>query len=104
MFPFSLAEIEKSFKQASIAVGVTALRITPHTMRHGGPSTELVEGTTSKLEAQSRGRWACLQSLNRYEKRGRLVRQLAKMPECQLELSHAAAAWLEHGLAPSIAA
>ena len=80
LFPqLSQARFLSLFKRAAEEAGLGQLQPTPHMLRHGGPSQDMLMQDIAKVDVASRGRWACLQSCNRYEKRGRLVRQLAKL-------------------------
>ena len=102
MFPFELADVERDFKAGSKKLHLESLRLLPHMLRHGGPSHDILQGVTTKLEVQSRGHWACIQSVNRYEKRGRLVRQLGKLTAAQVSDSQRALKWLKQHLAQRI--
>eukprot|EP00959_Pyramimonas_sp_CCMP1952_P341554 7154714-Pyramimonas_sp.AAC.1 len=44
------------------------LGIAPYSLRHAGPSWDVIAGRRSQLEVQRRGRWASMSSLIRYEK------------------------------------
>ena len=66
--------------QASRAVGVTQLAPVLHSLRHGGPSTDLAMKSRSVTEAQKRGRWRTLRSVARYERGGRVSEQLQRLP------------------------
>jgi hypothetical protein len=58
---------EAIMHEASAALGFTALRLTPHTCRHGGASSD-VAGRHRFLEfIQRRGRWLDVASVRRYE-------------------------------------
>ena len=95
LFPISLNTAERLMKEAAVAQGLVALGHLPHMLRHGGPSQDMLAQDISKVDVASRGRWACLQSCNRYEKRGRLVRQLAKLSAAHLSRARVAQRWLE---------
>ena len=81
LFPISLAELEKLFKEAVCALHLDSLRITPHSCRHGGPSEDAAAGIRSAAEIQKRGRWEVLKRVNRYMKLGTLLRQLNLIPQ-----------------------
>ncbi|CAK0861131.1 unnamed protein product, partial [Prorocentrum cordatum] len=84
LFPFSHREFEVAFREAADAAGLQRLRLCPHSLRHGGASTDFALKHRSLAEVQRRGRWKCAASVRRYEKAGRLTRQLAKLSRGQL--------------------
>ena len=59
------------------------LHLSFHGLRHGGPSTDFLEGTLSIEDIQRRGRWKSLSSVRRYEKHGRLSAQLSRLTDSQ---------------------
>jgi len=85
LFALSLAKYEQLFNQAVIDTGLSALRITPHCARHGGPSTDAALKLRSIQDIQKRGLWRSATSVRRYEKHGTLMRQLNKMSPRQLK-------------------
>ena len=56
------------------------LDITPHVMRHSGPSNDRALHCRTIEEVQKRGRWLASTSLRRYEKSARLSRLVADLP------------------------
>ena len=75
----SLSAYERYFREAASAAGLKQLRMTPHSLRHGGPSTDVLTKSRSLLEAKAFGRWSMDRSVHRYEKHGRLLRQVGKL-------------------------
>ncbi len=75
------AQYEKHLHAAVVACGLKALHITPHSARHGGASTAAFNKLLSIKEIQKRGRWLAPKSVRRYEKSGKLTRQVALMPK-----------------------
>ena len=75
VFDISLSTYERLFKEATIALGLGALKLTPHSCRHGGPSEDVAAKIRSASEIQKRGRWAAPASIRRYMKPGTLMRQ-----------------------------
>lgn len=69
--PLTVASYGRLFRRAALATNLSALRTTPHSVRHGGPSDDMYFDRTSLKEVARRGRWHCLQSVRRCEKRGR---------------------------------
>ncbi len=56
------------------------MKITPHMMRHSGPSHDAWTGVRELAEIQKLRRWEAFSSVRRYEKHGKLLRVLAKVP------------------------
>jgi hypothetical protein len=83
LFSFSLREIETQFRNASAALGLGLLKLSPHTLRHGGPSHDIYFELRSLAEVQRRGCWKALASVKRYEKHACLQRQLNKLTAAQ---------------------
>ena len=79
--------------------GLGQLKLTPHSWRHGGPSTDYLAKAASLTDIQRRGRWQCAASVRRYEKQGKLLRQVALMSPDQLSAARSAQLWLEQHLA-----
>ena len=53
--------------------------VSPHGMRHAGPSWDVYEKLADLPAVQSRGRWLALQSTRRYSKSASLLRQVKKL-------------------------
>lgn len=87
LFPLTLNEFEKLFNSAPHRLELQHLRVTPHCMRHGGPSEDYAQGLRTLADIQKRGRWMSTCSVRRYEKSARLLSQLGKIPPAQLKLS-----------------
>ena len=87
LFPLTLNEFEKLFNSALHRLELQHLRVTPHCMRHGGPSEDYAQGLRTLADIQKRGRWMSTASVRRYEKSARLLSQLGKIPPAQLKLS-----------------
>lgn len=77
--PLTLAQYENAFRKAARATGLSILRPTPHACRHGGASLAAFRGGLDAAGIQRRGRWVVAKSVRRYEKHGKLLRQIAKM-------------------------
>ena len=80
LFDISLSTYERLFKEATVALGLGALRLTPHSLRHGGASEDAAAKLRSAAEIQKRGRWAAAASVRRYMKPGTLMRQWNIIP------------------------
>ncbi|CAK0868029.1 unnamed protein product, partial [Prorocentrum cordatum] len=69
----------KVLQRAARAVGIP-FKVTPHLARHGGPSEDFLRRARTLPEIQARGRWASFRSVQRYEKAGRLLAAIRKLP------------------------
>jgi integrase len=90
IFQFSLREVEKVFKLATTALSLTSLHVTPHSLRHGGPSHDVYFNIRNLDQVQRRGFWKALSSVRRYEKHACLQRQLNKLTQQQQVAANAA--------------
>ncbi len=79
--PLSLPHWEKMFRAFSKEEGV---RMTPHGLRHTGPSHDFHAHKTPLHSLQMRGRWLCIESCRRYAKPARLLRGVAALSKGQL--------------------
>ncbi|CAK0861426.1 unnamed protein product [Prorocentrum cordatum] len=73
------ASYNKVLQRAAQAVGIP-FKVTPHLARHGGPSEDFLRRARTLPEIQARGRWASFRSVQRYEKAGRLLAAIRKLP------------------------
>lgn len=85
IFNIRLFDMELKFKQAVTALGLTRLHCTPHCLRHGGPSTDFALSFRTLEDIQRRGRWHAQASVKRYEKAGRLTKQVAMLTPGHLQ-------------------
>ncbi|CAK0811644.1 unnamed protein product [Prorocentrum cordatum] len=74
----SLSSYERVFRRGTLELGLENLRLTPHCLRHGGASTDGLDDLPI-VQIQKRGRWKSLASCKRYEKKGRLLKQLDRL-------------------------
>lgn len=88
----SLSTYEKHFRVASAALHVKQLRVTPHCVRHTGPSFDRLSGRRSLAAIKKRGRWRADASVARYEKHARTYLQWAKVPQATQRAAATAAA------------
>ena len=79
LFPLAFSEYEKAWRWAS---GMLALKttITPHMLRHGGPSCDFAHGSRALVQIQERGQWVSLKSCQRYKKAGVYQQVVASLP------------------------
>ena len=66
--------------KAAKASKLEALHLTPHVLRHSGASHDAYHKVRGFSEIQSRGRWQCSKSVERYKKPGRMLLQHSKVP------------------------
>ena len=79
-FKATLAQYEELFRRFSRLRKLKPGMFTPHCIRHSGPSFDAIHELRSLQTIQSRGRWACLASVNRYKKPGRLLLEASRLP------------------------
>ena len=83
--PLNLAEYEALLRDTSTDIKLSELHITPHSMRHGGASLASYNKILDADGIRKQGRWNAEKSARRYEKKGRLTRQVAKMSAKQVQ-------------------
>ena len=88
--PLTLSEYERHILKGAEMAGLDPLRVTPHSARHGGASSAVHLKLLDLKMIQKRGRWLAPRSVKRYEKAGKLLRQVAairdKIPDGELLL------------------
>ncbi len=84
----SLPALEKNYREFCKA---EAVKMSPHLLRHAGPSHDHYFDGMTLQDIQLRGRWQALDSCRRYAKPNRILRQLAALSATQ-RLRAAAAA------------
>ncbi len=81
LFPgLTLSKFADAINHACDALDLRFLRLTPHILRHSGPSTDCFAKSRSLLEIQNRGRWQAPSSVNRYRKPGRMLLLQQRIP------------------------
>ena len=98
LIPISLNKYETLTRTAARELNLNALKLSPHSWRHGGPSTDFLLAHRTRAQIQPRGRWRCPASVARYEKHGKLLRQLSRMTIDQKRKGLAAATVLSNDL------
>ena len=98
LFHVDLPQLRALLHRHSHDLDLSQLNMTPHCLRHGGPSTDRLLNARSLQDVQRRGRWLAMDSVRRYEKHGRLLRQLNRMNWSQLSAGDEANTWLERYL------
>lgn len=71
--PLTLHAYNTAIKDACAQLDLGKLKLTPHVLRHSGPSSDVYHKIRSIPEIQHRGRWATLTSVSRYKKPGRML-------------------------------
>ncbi len=90
LFPFSYSRYAKVFSEAVERLDLAKIGVVHlYQLRHGGVSHEVATGRRSIESAQKRGRWACLQSMRRYGKGGRIMDMLGRMNATELQHAQA---------------
>lgn len=81
LFPgCTLGAYEDCMKQAVTFLGLARFALTPHAIRHSGPSVDFLNHTRSPEEILARGRWQTLRSIQRYRKPGQMVAKMNRIP------------------------
>ena len=91
LFGLRLPQLQKFLAFGLAEARLSQFKVTPHCLRHGGASADAAAGSPAP-EVQFRGQWRDMRSVQRYMKKGALLRQLAKLTAVQ---KHAAAEALE---------
>ena len=80
LFPNPTLKIYRERLHASaMCRGYTHVKISPHLMRHGGPSTDVIEQLIGLEDVQKRDHWHSFHSVTRYEKHAKLLHVLSKL-------------------------
>ena len=96
VFPgLSLSKYEDHFKQAMAAMGLP-LSVTPHVVRHSGPSNDFYHRRKTIKQIQKQGRWAAFKSCRRYEKSGLIMQAWSQLTLHQKSQATAAAKQFPH--------
>eukprot|EP00933_Yihiella_yeosuensis_P015323 TRINITY_DN13403_c0_g1_i1.p1 TRINITY_DN13403_c0_g1~~TRINITY_DN13403_c0_g1_i1.p1 ORF type:complete len:122 (+),score=12.43 TRINITY_DN13403_c0_g1_i1:508-873(+) len=100
VFPgLSLEKYEQLFRRAREKLELSTIALTPHVVRHSGPSNDAFHQVRNLSEIQAQGRWRCLCSVLRYEKLGRLLHHQNKLSD-KIQKAMTVAAWsLQRALA-----
>ena len=77
----SLRAYGDAIKKACEMHGLHSLKLTPHVLRHSGPSTDAYHGVRSLAAIQQRGRWKTQSSVARYQKPGRMLLLHQSVPD-----------------------
>ena len=75
----SQAKYAVAFAKWAETSGVHVITTHPHSVRHGGASSDALWRTRSFMEILKRGRWRSEKSVQRYETHARLLKETAKL-------------------------
>ena len=82
LFPnLTLHSYEEEFRNAKKNIGLSSFQLTPHAVRHSGPSADSLNKSRLPADIQARGRWLAPQSIQRYKKPGKMLAQMARIPQ-----------------------
>ena len=86
LFPLTLPQYEKELGEACERTGLKAagLKVTPHGIRHTGPSVDMYFKRCSLDDVRNRGLWMSNESVRRYGKPAALLRMIGKLSASQL--------------------
>ena len=73
VFNLSLTDYERLFRQHALQLGLDPSGLSPHVVRHSGPSNDRLLYRISLADARRRGQWGSEDSFGRYEKFGHLL-------------------------------
>ena len=90
LFNLDLNDYQALFRSAVRDLKLQKLKPTPHGLRHGGPSTDAALQVRSRDDIRKRGRWQADVSVRRYEKSGKLTRQIALLSVSELDAARRA--------------
>ncbi len=79
VFPLNLVRYERMFAEALFTLGCLKHNLTPHIMRHSGPSNDRYDQLRSLGGIQKRGFWKAKTSVVRYGKHAGVLRQLSRL-------------------------
>jgi hypothetical protein len=95
----------KIFGEASLKAGLGVWQVTPHVLRHTGPSIDYLRKARTLDEIQRRGRWASSNSVRRYERASQVNARLLALTDSTVrfleQASLEAPNMLSLGIAPS---
>lgn len=82
LFPgVALDTYERLFRNAKCRLNLGKFELTPHSVRHSGPSLDSLSKSRDPSAIQSRGRWRTQKSILRYQKPGQMLAKMAKVPK-----------------------
>ena len=79
LWPFTLSKLGTAFGSAARSLGISHLKPTLYSNRHGGASEDLLRHRRTLEEVQRRGRWRAPTSVRRYTKEAKLIAEMHKV-------------------------
>lgn len=83
LFETDLSTYEKEFRKLTSQLSLQRLKLVPHSARHGGASHGAFLSARTLTDIKKRGQWVSSASVSRYEKHGKLLRQMSYLSEQQ---------------------
>ena len=80
IWDFNYVQYLEMFRTCSELSMVNYLNPHPYSIRHGGASDDALRGSRSLAQIKARGRWKSDNSVRRYEKHARVLREVERMP------------------------
>jgi hypothetical protein len=80
LWDFTQAELGNALRRAAGSLGLAPLRPCLYQCRHGGASHDRFVGARPLLEVQQRGGWGSFQSVQLYERHGRVGMEMQMLP------------------------
>ena len=90
MFSITHERAQRLIRKYSTLLKINSLSLSFHGLRHGGPSSDFIDGSMGLDEIQRRGRWKHPASVRRYEKHGLISSQLNRLTAEQKSAASAA--------------
>lgn len=78
---YTLNDYEQIMKAAKAKVKLGPFHLTPHTVRHSGPSIDALQRSRVPEEILARGRWKTLKSIQRYQKPGQMLASMNRISD-----------------------
>ena len=103
-FNITLSRYENFFGRANLTLGLQALQLCPHVVRHSSASNDSFHKRRTLKEIKKRGRWAADMSVARYEKEGMLLQALKRVTPKQAKAMRLAAGVLPGNLLKALRA
>jgi integrase len=81
LFPYTYPQFLRLFQKAADTAGLSAWQVSPHILRHSGPSHDHLNGLRSLADIKRRGRWSADRSVRRYEKSSMVTGRFSELDE-----------------------
>jgi len=84
VFPVSQKVLNADISRGMKLLGLEGWGATGHILRHSGPAGDILAQRRTISEVQKRGRWACTESVRRYERSGQVGARMQLLASSQL--------------------